>query len=408
MLLDQFSTARATVWIAQPAAARSRRPTPHMYDMAVSPRDPHAHTFTGPMLLRGTPLRAAPTRSQAIVRRGHGDRSELALNRLEARRVYRAYTTSSSPATARLEQPEEAAAAGASGCSSTSARLDPSAELAHPHTRAAGYRAPLTRFLWGEHTGRRYSQSKGTDSLKQALVTGASRGIGAAVARALADDGFRVWIHYRSRDEAAREVGREIVKRGCPEPLFFRCDLADRRATDDATHTLLAQEGVPEALVLAAGITHGALFALTSDEDWDRLIATNLGGFLAVGRPVVKAMLRARSGRIVVLSSVVASVGNPGQVAYAATKGGLNAAALSLARELEPRGITVNVVAPGLVDTEMLRGAPVERLLRAVPVGRLGRPEEVAHVVRYLCSADGRPMTGRTIHVDGGMRFEAG
>jgi len=254
--------------------------------------------------------------------------------------------------------------------------------------------------------GTRYHWSKGTTSLKQALVTGASRGIGAAVALALADDGFRVWIHYRAREEAARVVARDIVGRGGPQPLLFRCDLEDRRATDDATHRLIQQEGVPEALVLAAGITHGALFALTSDEDWDRIVATNLGGFVGVGRPVVKAMLRARTGRIVVLSSVIASVGNAGQVAYAATKGALSAAALSLARELQPRGITVNIVAPGLIDTEMLRGAPVERLLRAVPAARLGRPAEVAHVVRYLCSADGRPMTGRTFHVDGGMSLQ--
>jgi 3-oxoacyl-[acyl-carrier protein] reductase len=243
--------------------------------------------------------------------------------------------------------------------------------------------------------------------LKQALVTGGSRGIGAAVARALAADGFRVWIHYGARGEAARVVAREIFDRGDPEPLLFQCDLANRRATAEATEKLIEQEGAPEALVLSAGITHGALFALTSDEDWDRLLATNLGGLIAVGRPIVKGMLRARSGRIVVLSSVVAWVGNPGQVAYAATKGALSAAALSLARELEPRGITVNVVAPGLVDTEMLRGAPVERLLHAVPAGRLGRPTEVAHVVRYLCSADGRPMTGRVFHVDGGMSLQA-
>jgi len=244
-------------------------------------------------------------------------------------------------------------------------------------------------------------------SVKQALVTGASRGIGAAAALALARNGFRVWLHYRAREDAAHQVARTIVERGGPEPILARFDLADRKGASEAVQALIEQHGTPDALVLAAGITHSALFALTSDKEWDEVIATNLGGLLAVGRPIVKSMLRVRAGRIVVVSSVVAHLGNAGQVAYAATKGGLSSAALSLARELAPRGITVNVVAPGLVDTEMLRGAPIERLLAGVPAGRLGRPSEVAHVIQYLCREESGCLTGQVVHVDGGMSLQS-
>lgn len=243
--------------------------------------------------------------------------------------------------------------------------------------------------------------------MKQALVTGASRGIGAASAVALAQRGFRVWLHYRAREDAARQVARTIVDGGGAEPILARFDLADRTGASEAVQALTVQHGAPEALVLAAGVTHNALFALISDKEWDEVIATNLGGLLAVGRPIVKSMLRVRAGRIVVVSSVVAHIGNAGQVAYAATKGGLSSAALSLARELAPRGITVNVVAPGLVDTEMLRGAPIERLLAGVPARRLARPSEVAHVIGYLCSEESGCLTGQVVHVDGGMSLQS-
>lgn len=239
--------------------------------------------------------------------------------------------------------------------------------------------------------------------MKQAFVTGASRGIGAAVALSLADAGFRIWLHYRAREHAARQVAATIVERGGPEPILVRFDLADRKAANDAVLGLMDQHGAPDALVLNAGITHNALFALTSDREWDEVIATNLGGLLAIGRPVVKAMVRARTGRIVFLSSVASQIGNTGQVAYAASKGALNSAALSLARELAPRGITVNVVAPGLIETEMVQGAPLDKLLPAIPAGRLGRPSEVAHVIQYLCSEESGCLTGQIVNVNGGM-----
>ena len=239
--------------------------------------------------------------------------------------------------------------------------------------------------------------------MKQALVTGASRGIGASVALSLAEEGFRIWLHYRVREDAARQVAATIVERGGPEPVLVRFDLADRKAANDTIIAVMDQHGAPDAFVLNAGITLNALFALTSDREWDEVIATNLGGLLAVGRPMVKAMVRARTGRIVFVSSVASQFGNPGQVAYAASKGALSSAALSLARELAPRGITVNVVSPGLIETEMLQGAPLEKLLPTIPAGRLGRASEVAHVIRYLCSEESGCLTGQILNVNGGM-----
>ena len=239
--------------------------------------------------------------------------------------------------------------------------------------------------------------------MKQVFITGASRGIGAATALAMGGAGYRVWLHYRSQQAAARDVATAIVQAGGPEPHLVSFDAADRQAADAETCKLLDAFGVPDAVVLNAGIARNALFALTGDAEWDEVIATNLGSFFAIGRPLVKGMLRQREGRIVVLSSVAAQRGSPGQVAYAASKGALLSAARSLALELAPRGITVNVVSPGLVETEMLKGAPVPALLPLVPLGRVGQPHEVAHVIRYLCSEEAGFVTGQVFGVNGGM-----
>jgi 3-oxoacyl-[acyl-carrier protein] reductase len=240
-------------------------------------------------------------------------------------------------------------------------------------------------------------------ALKQVLITGASRGIGAAIALEMGTAGYRVWLHYRARTQEARDVAAGILRAGGPEPHLVAFDLADRQAAESATQKLLEEMGTPEAVVFNAGITANALFALTDDAQWDAVFATNVGGFLAVGRPVVKAMVRERRGRIVLLSSIAAQRGNAGQVAYAASKGALLSAARSLARELAPRGITVNAVSPGLIETEMLEGAPLEALVPRVPLGRVGTPREVAHVVRYLCSDEAAFLTGQVIGVDGGL-----
>ena len=239
--------------------------------------------------------------------------------------------------------------------------------------------------------------------MKQVLITGASRGIGAATAVLLGSAGCRVWLHYRSREQAARVVARTITASGGPEPVFICFDLAQRQDVSMAIRSLLDQVGALDALVLNAGITRSGLFAFTDDAEWNEVINTNVGGFLGVARPIVKAMIRERRGRIVLLSSVAAQRGNPGQVLYAASKGALTAAARSLALELAPRGITVNVVAPGLIETEMLDGTPIRELLPMIPLGRVGQPIEVAHVIQYLCSDEAAYVTGQVIGVNGGM-----
>jgi 3-oxoacyl-[acyl-carrier protein] reductase len=239
--------------------------------------------------------------------------------------------------------------------------------------------------------------------LKQVLVTGASRGIGAATALSLGAAGYRVWLHYRKREAAAQSVAAAILQAGGPEPHLVSFDLGDRQQTEAATRTLLQNLGAPDALVFNAGISRNELFALTDDAQWDEVIGTNLGGFLAVGRPVVKAMVREKRGRIVVVSSVAAQRGSAGQVAYSASKGALVSAARSLALELARLGITVNVVSPGLIQTEMLAGAQVPAILPLVPLRRVGQPTEVAHVIRYLCSDEASFVTGQVIGINGGL-----
>jgi len=239
--------------------------------------------------------------------------------------------------------------------------------------------------------------------MKQVLITGASRGIGAATAVLLGSAGCRVWLHYRSREQAGRLVARAITANGGPEPILISFDLAQRQDVSAAMRSVLDQMGAPDAVVLNAGIARSGLFAFTEDAEWDHVMNTNVGGFVGVARPMVKAMIRERRGRIVLLSSVAAQRGNPGQVLYAASKGALTAAARSLALELAPRGITVNVVAPGLIETEMLEGTPIGELLPMIPLGRVGQPIEVAHVIQYLCSDEAAYVTGQVIGVNGGM-----
>lgn len=239
--------------------------------------------------------------------------------------------------------------------------------------------------------------------MKQVLITGATRGIGAATAVLMGSAGSRVWLHHRNREEAARAVAKTITANGGPEPALISFDLARRAEVNAAILSVLEQMGTPNALVLNAGIARSGLFAFTDDAEWDEVMNTNLVGFLGVARPIVKAMIREHRGRIVLLSSVAAQRGSPGQVLYAASKGALTAAARSLSLELAPRGITVNVVAPGLIETEMPDGTPINQLLPMIPLRRVGKPIEVAHVIQYLCSDEAAYVTGQVIGVNGGL-----
>ena len=239
--------------------------------------------------------------------------------------------------------------------------------------------------------------------MKQVLITGATRGIGAATAVLMGSAGSRVWLHHRNGEEAAHAVAKTITANGGPEPALISFDLAQRQDVNSAIHSVLERMGTPDALVLNAGVARSGLFAFTDDAEWDEVMSTHVGGFLGVTRPIVKAMIAERRGRIVLLSSVAAQRGNPGQVLYVAIEGALIAAARSLALELAPRGITVNVVAPGLIETEMLDGTPINELLPKIPLGRLGKPIEVAHVIQYLCSEEAAYVTGQVIGVNGGQ-----
>ncbi len=236
-----------------------------------------------------------------------------------------------------------------------------------------------------------------------ALVTGASRGIGAAVALRLAADGFDVVLNFRSRHDAAERVATDVRAKG-REAVLLPFDVADRMAARDALEAMLAKhDGPPAAVVANAGIARDNLLAYMEDAEWDAVLATGLGGFYNVIRPLIAPMVLARYGRIVGMASVSAQTGNPGQVNYAAAKGGLIAACKSLAREVGRKGVTVNVVAPGLIDTEMIADLPIDRMLQIVPVRRIGRPEEVAAAVSFFCAEEAGFVTGQVLGVNGGQ-----
>ena len=240
---------------------------------------------------------------------------------------------------------------------------------------------------------------------KLALVTGASRGIGAAIARDLAAAGGRVVVNYRERRDAAEAVAADIrAAGGFAEVLGF--DVADGDAVDAAIRDVAARLGNVDILVNNAGVSADGLILRTSDEAWDRVLDVNLKGVFNCTKAVSRAMMRARSGRIVNISSVVGFMGNTGQSTYAAAKAGVIGFTKAAARELASRDITVNAVAPGLIATDMLEGmqaAARDMVLALVPLGRLGTPEEVAAAVTFLAGPGGAYITGQVIHVNGGL-----
>ena len=235
-----------------------------------------------------------------------------------------------------------------------------------------------------------------------ALVTGGSRGIGRAIAVEMSEAGYKVFITYKSNDQSAEET-LEIIrsKGGLGEKIRF--DVADSREAARGMEGILSQNKNIRVLVNNAGVTADGLFMMMPEADWDTVIQTTLKGFYNLTKPVIKTMIRNRKGSVVSISSVSALIGNRGQANYAAAKAGLIGASRALASEVARLGVRVNVVAPGLIDTEMIKGAPLDKIKEIIPMARIGRPEEVAKVVRFLCSDDASYITGQVISVNGGM-----
>lgn len=238
---------------------------------------------------------------------------------------------------------------------------------------------------------------------KRVLVTGSSRGIGRAIAQRLAKDGFDIVLHCRSQREQAEAVQTEILAQG-GKASIVQFDVADRTATREILEADMENHGAYYGVVCNAGIARDAAFPAMTEDDWDMVIHTNLDAFYNVLNPIVMPMVRRRApGRIVTLSSVSGLMGNRGQVNYSAAKAGIIGATKALAIELAKRNITVNCVAPGLINTDMIDEAPVDEALKLIPMRRAGEPEEVASLVSYLLSEQAGYITRQVISVNGGM-----
>lgn len=237
---------------------------------------------------------------------------------------------------------------------------------------------------------------------RRVLVTGSSRGIGRAIAQRLARDGFHVTVHCRNRVDEARTV-LEAIAAGGGRAELLQFDVRDRAAARASLASAL-ERGPYYGVVLNAGVARDNTFAALSDEDWDEVVCTSLDGFYNVVQPLVMPMVRARrGGRIVTLASVSGLIGNRGQVNYSAAKAGLIGATKALAVELASRRITVNCVAPGLIDTEMTAGLPLEEALKIVPAGRVGTVDEVAAAIAFLFDDGASYITRQVLGVNGGI-----
>lgn len=235
------------------------------------------------------------------------------------------------------------------------------------------------------------------------LITGSSRGIGRAVALSLAAEGYDIALHCRSGLEAAEDVRQTIIDSGGTARIL-QFDIADRETASSVLIADMGRHGAYYGAVCNAGMARDNAFPALSGEDWDLVIHSNLDGFYNVLNPLLMPMIRRRkAGRIVTLSSVSGLIGNRGQVNYSAAKAGIIGATKALALELAKRNITVNCVAPGLIETDMLEAVPVEKVREAIPMRRLGQAEEVAAVIKFLLSDGAAYVTRQVISVNGGL-----
>ncbi|AIQ63915.1 3-oxoacyl-[acyl-carrier-protein] reductase FabG [compost metagenome] len=238
-----------------------------------------------------------------------------------------------------------------------------------------------------------------------ALVTGASRGIGRSIALALAEHGVKVAVNYSGSEEAARDTVARIAELGS-EGIALRGNVGSTEEAEGLVKEVLGAWGKVDILVNNAGITRDNLIMRMKEEEFDQVIETNLKGVFNCLKAVTRPMMKQRYGRIINISSVVGVTGNPGQANYSAAKAGIIGLTKSAARELASRGITVNCIAPGFIDTDMTRALSEEvraDLAKGIPLARLGLPEEIASAVLFLASEGAAYMTGQTLHVDGGM-----
>lgn len=238
------------------------------------------------------------------------------------------------------------------------------------------------------------------DSL--ALVTGASKGIGRAICIELARSGHRIIVNYMSDEKGAAET-LTMVKSAGSDGRILQFDVTDVEQSQKAVEHIIKEEGIIDILVNNAGITADGLFIMMPPRDWGRVIETSLNGFYNVTKPVLEKMIRRKRGSILSIASVAALVANRGQANYSAAKAGLIAASRSVASEVARLGIRVNVVAPGLIQTDMIKDAPIDNIKTLIPMARIGQPAEVAKVVKFLCSDDASYVTGQVLSVNGGM-----